>query len=233
MGARVTNAVMHQVGTHRIARRDRRRRNTSRLWLQTDPKLLPARLRSHRTARYPSCKAGFLYARAMHRQSALDGRLAYLRGSGWLRELDLNQRPSGYEPDELPGCSIPRQTLVRPIADLRHHPESKRCRNDVRHRDAGRQRHCERRGGLKWRFSARLVHVCGPGSDLLSHALRHSTISAGGLNDRVRDGIGWGTPAITTRSADVNPSKPTKSFNISSMRFSTRTGFGQSSLSSN
>ena len=28
--------------------------------------------------------------------------------SQWLRELDLNQRPSGYEPDELPGCSIPR-----------------------------------------------------------------------------------------------------------------------------
>ena len=26
----------------------------------------------------------------------------------WLRELDLNQRPSGYEPDELPGCSTPR-----------------------------------------------------------------------------------------------------------------------------
>ena len=25
-----------------------------------------------------------------------------------LRELDLNQRPSGYEPDELPDCSIPR-----------------------------------------------------------------------------------------------------------------------------
>jgi hypothetical protein len=27
---------------------------------------------------------------------------------GWLRGLDLNQRPSGYEPDELPGCSTPR-----------------------------------------------------------------------------------------------------------------------------
>ena len=29
----------------------------------------------------------------------------------WLRELDLNQRPQGYEPYELPGCSIPRYYL--------------------------------------------------------------------------------------------------------------------------
>src|SRR5699024_1019517 len=28
----------------------------------------------------------------------------------WLRGPDLNQRPSGYEPDELPDCSTPRQT---------------------------------------------------------------------------------------------------------------------------
>ena len=28
--------------------------------------------------------------------------------SRWLRGLDLNQRPSGYEPDELPDCSTPR-----------------------------------------------------------------------------------------------------------------------------
>src|SRR5438132_3681942 len=31
----------------------------------------------------------------------------------WLRGLDLNQRPSGYEPDELPGCSTPRDKLWR------------------------------------------------------------------------------------------------------------------------
>ncbi len=33
-----------------------------------------------------------------------------MRGVGhrWLREPDLNRRPSGYEPDELPDCSIPR-----------------------------------------------------------------------------------------------------------------------------
>ena len=30
----------------------------------------------------------------------------------WLRGKDLNQRPSGYEPDELPGCSTPRYVEV-------------------------------------------------------------------------------------------------------------------------
>jgi hypothetical protein len=48
-----------------------------------------------------------------------------------------------------------------------------------------------------------------PGSDLLSRALRHSTIGAGGLNDRVRNGIGWGTPARTTRSAKTTATTTT------------------------
>jgi hypothetical protein len=34
--------------------------------------------------------------------------LRKLQRANWLRGLDLNQRPSGYEPDELPGCSTPR-----------------------------------------------------------------------------------------------------------------------------
>jgi hypothetical protein len=29
------------------------------------------------------------------------------RLKSWLRGRDLNPRPSGYEPDELPGCSTP------------------------------------------------------------------------------------------------------------------------------
>ena len=48
------------------------------------------------------------------------------------------------------------------------------------------------------------IHVAGrPGSDLLSRALRQSTIGAAGFHGRVRNGIGWGTCAITTWSSSA------------------------------
>ncbi len=33
---------------------------------------------------------------------------------GWLRGRDLNPRPLGYEPNELPDCSTPRQGKLNP-----------------------------------------------------------------------------------------------------------------------
>src|SRR5690606_11302583 len=91
----------------------------------------------------------------------------------WVREQDLNLRPSGYEPDELPGCSIPRQTVGE------------------------KEERFER-----WATAHKtIIYPTGrPGGDLLSRALRRSTIGSGGLNDRVRNGIGWGTSDIATRA---------------------------------
>src|SRR5579871_2660484 len=40
-----------------------------------------------------------------------------------------------------------------------------------------------------------------PGSDRLSRGLGRSTMGAGGFNGRVRNGIGWNSPARTTRPA--------------------------------
>ena len=84
----------------------------------------------------------------------------------------MNLRPSGYEPDELPGCSTPRKGEARgddPAVYLFV---------------------IVKRPVLGW-----------PGSDLLSQVLRLSTIGAEEFNGRVRDGIGLGPLARTTRPA--------------------------------
>ena len=47
----------------------------------------------------------------------------------------------------------------------------------------------------------RLAAFCRPGNDLLSHALRRSTIGAEEFNGRVRDGIGFRLLAKITEPA--------------------------------
>src|SRR5215813_6617288 len=57
------------------------------------------------------------------------------------------------------------------------------------------------RGGWKGYIVKRFSVLGRPGSDLLFQVLRLSTIGAGKFNGRVRDGIGYGLPANTTRPA--------------------------------
>jgi hypothetical protein len=97
----------------------------------------------------------------------------------WLRGSDLNRRPSGYEPDELPGCSTPRQTRTPPLGIA-----------------------WERALGRRW--TSVNGFLCGPrasmpGDDLLFHRLSDSTIGAVWFHGRVRDGIGWVTDAMATK----------------------------------
>jgi hypothetical protein len=109
----------------------------------------------------------------------------------------LNLRPSGYEPDELPGCSTPRQGILPVLGVVAF----------VRRRYLWRPF-----GAVSWGARAARLGIVGErsgvragcadlwsGGDLLSHVLRRSTIGATGLNGRVRDGIGCFPRAVTTR----------------------------------
>ena len=72
-----------------------------------------------------------------------------------------------------------------------------------------------------------LISVLGrPGSVLLSRGLSRSTMGAGGFNGRVRNGIGWNSPARTTRSA--KDAKTIRSV-ISWIRYQAWNGAAQSS----
>ena len=164
---------------------------------------------------------GAKHTNARHSESA--GRFAW-----WLRELDLNQRPSGYEPDELPDCSIPRHLLVSPQAPAIASAISAFALTARRPFGLAASEkpfgwHLELSSetpkGLPVRVSPltcewvipgapieailqrdpRLSLAAMPGDDLLFQRLSVSTIGAAWFHGRVRDGIGWVTGAMTTK----------------------------------
>ena len=126
-----------------------------------------------------------------------------MRRSGWLRGQDSNLRPSGYEPDELPGCSTPRHAGTSSAG--RQKPQGNVPQTPVRARNA-RQSAADLPGRPRERDTRR-ENLSRPGNDLLSHVLRRSTIGAKALNGRVRDGTGCFALAMVTKPGKVLPSK--------------------------
>ena len=122
----------------------------------------------------------------------------------------MNLRPSGYEPDELPGCSTPRRFFCRRSAAARYFLRLSVLEEFVFSGRTGLLQPatvctywCGVPEGLcrTGVFASLLseVSLFRSGGDLLSHVLRRSTIGVGTLIGRVRDGIGSFVLAMTTR----------------------------------
>ena len=69
-------------------------------------------------------------------QSGLASKTNYLKGKFWLRGRDLNPRPLGYEPNELPDCSTPRHSR-KPNGSIAAALRAREGRLDRRTNDAG------------------------------------------------------------------------------------------------
>jgi hypothetical protein len=121
-------------------------------------------------------------------------------GPFWLRGWDLNPRPSGYEPDELPDCSTPRQVRAAgPAGAGRRRAGSRDGQmSDVRAQMSDRPGPEPLLCGI-CRLTFGSGALARPGDDPLSHPSKGSTLGAAGFHGRVRNGIGWAPRAMITR----------------------------------
>jgi hypothetical protein len=113
----------------------------------------------------------------------------------WLRGQDLNLGPSGYEPDDLPGCSTPRCAYFWAPDPCPGHRSADGSPGHSMVMSLTSEPAAPPRGGVGCWAPGRPEFGSGggfgrPGGDLLFRALRRSTIGAEGFHGRVRDGIG-------------------------------------------
>ncbi len=161
------------------------------------PRLAPMTNAGQTVSTMPRCRRRVRYAVTTQTRKAP---LATVRQNSvvisaiwWLRGLDLNQRPSGYEPDELPDCSTPRHragSIMEPaletaVAESRNAKRADLLGSALRKMNG---------------FSKNSYPLAAmPGDDLLFQRLSVSTIGAVWFHGRVRDGIGWVTDAMVTK----------------------------------
>ena len=159
----------------------------------------------------PAVEITLTAPRADIRQTTFD-KFCPTSAGDWLRGQDLNLRPSGYEPDELPGCSTPRHQWRPPgaiastnfAASLNTGAYATGASPADAKAALGRktEKRADPFGGgpltCEWVLT-QYAPALMPGDDLLFQRLSVSTIGAVRFHGRVRDGIGWVTDAMVTK----------------------------------